>query len=391
MTIDGFVHPAFAAVAERFARQFRKPGSGGGALAIRMRGETMVDVWGGFADPHDVKPWSRDTMAMSFSTSKGVISTVVHRLVDRGMLTYDDRVADHWPAFGAAGKGEITVRQLLSHQAGLHDIRSLIDAGEDLLDAETMMARLAAARPDPPPGTGSGYHGFTYGWLVGGLVRAVTGKDVGVLVQSELAEPLGLEGMYVGVPPAEKARVAHTVLNTAQFSTIHGLATRAERFERTRRIAEAFFVEGFDRLLADPERRMLDVEIPAVNGVFTARDLATMYSALANGGSVDGVELLSRRTAHDVGRVQTRTRDYVLGFNMRWRLGYHQAFTTGRMPRRGFGHFGFGGSGAWADPSTGLSLGFVTNRVGSATTPIGDVRLARLGGAALAVVRGSAQ
>lgn len=136
---------------------------------------------------------------------------------------------------------------------------------------------------------------------------------------------------------------------------------------------------------------MLDVEIPAVNGVFTARDLATMYSALANGGSVDSVELLSRRTAHDIGRVQTRTRDYVLGFNMRWRLGYHQAFTTGRMPRRGFGHFGFGGSGAWADPSTGLSLGFVTNKVGSATTPIGDVRLARLGGAALAVVRGTAQ
>jgi len=387
MTIDGFVHPAFAVVADRFARQFRKPGSGGGALALRLRGETLVDVWGGFADPHDVTPWSRGTMAMSFSTSKGVISTVVHRLVDRGLLGYEDRVADHWPAFGAAGKGDITVRQLLSHQAGLHDIRSLIEVGEDLLDPEQMMERLAAARPDPPPGTGSGYHGFTFGWLVGGLVRAVTGKDVGVLVQSELVDLLDLDGMHIGVPASEKSRVAHTVLNTGQFNTIHGLAVRADRFDRTRRLAEAFFVEGFDRLLADPERRMLDVEMPAVNGVFTARSLAAMYGALANGGTVDGIEVLSRRTAHDIGRVQTRTRDYVLGFNMRWRLGYHQAFTTGRLPRRAFGHFGFGGSGAWADPTTGLSLAFVTNKIGSATTPIGDVRLARLGAAALAVVR----
>lgn len=387
MSIDGFVHPAFAVVADRFARQFRKPGSGGGALTVRLRGQTMVDVWGGFADPHDVRPWGRDTMAMSFSTSKGVIATVVHRLVDRGMLTYDDRVADHWPAFAAAGKEAITVRQLLSHQAGLHDIRSIIDAGEDLLDPELMMTRLAAARPDPPPGTGSGYHGFTFGWLVGGLVRAVTGKDIGVLVQSELAEPLDLDGMYIGVPGSEKDRVAHIVLNTGQFNTIHSLATRADRFERTRRVAEAFFVEGFDRLLADPERRMLDVEMPAVNGVFTARSLAKVYGALANGGTVEGVEVLSRRTTHDVGRVQTRSRDYVLGFNMRWRLGYHQAFTTGRLPRRAFGHFGFGGSGGWADPSTGLSLAFVTNKLGSATTPIGDVRLARLGAIALGAAK----
>ena len=114
MTIDGFVHPAFAPVAERFARDFRKPGSGGGALAVLLHGEPMVDVWSGFADPHDVRRWERDTMALSFSTSKGVIATVVHRLVDKGLLAYEDRVADHWPAFGANGKGDVTVRQLLA-------------------------------------------------------------------------------------------------------------------------------------------------------------------------------------------------------------------------------------------------------------------------------------
>src|SRR5690606_25831037 len=116
-TIDGYVHPAFADVAERFRRMFRRPGSGGGALAVRMRDEVMVDVWAGFADRHDVEPWTADTMAMSFSTTKGVASTVMHRLADRGELDYDQRVAHYWPEFGAAGKQQVTVRQLMSHQA----------------------------------------------------------------------------------------------------------------------------------------------------------------------------------------------------------------------------------------------------------------------------------
>ena len=124
---------------------------------------------------------------------------------------------------------------------------------------------------------------------------------------------------------------------------------------------------------------MLFAQMPAVNGVFTARALATMYGALANGGTVDGTELLSRRTVHEAGRVVTRDRDYILGLRMRWRLGYHQAFTGLRSPRRAFGHFGFGGSGGWADPSSGISVGFVTNRLGTATTPMADARLIRLG------------
>jgi CubicO group peptidase (beta-lactamase class C family) len=377
-TIDGYVHPAFADVAERFRRMFRKPGGGGGALAVRLRDETMVDVWAGFADRHDITPWTADTMAMSFSTTKGVAATVMHRLADRGELDYDQRVAHYWPAFGVAGKHDVTVRQVMSHQAGLHDVARLIDSAEDLLDHELMEQRLAAAEPHPPPGTAPGYHGFTFGWLMSGLARAITGLDMQDLVQQELATPLKTDGLHIGVDEQGAARAAPLVFTS--WGPIRMLGTQGHRLRWTRRLREAFYVEDFDELLEDPGGQMLGAQMPAVNGVFTARALATMYGALANGGSVDGVQLLSRRTVHEAGRVQTRDRDYVLGLRMRWRLGYHQGFTGAtRSPRRAFGHFGFGGSGAWADPSTGLSLGFVTNRLGTATTPLADGRLIRLG------------
>ena len=377
-TIDGYVHPAFADVAERFRRMYRGPGSGGGALAVRLRDEVMVDVWAGYADRHDVHPWTADTMAMSFSTTKGVAATVMHRLADRGELDYDERVAHYWPAFGAAGKQQVTVRQLMSHQAGLHDITGVLESVEDLLDHEVLEKRLAAAAPHPAPGTAPGYHGFTFGWLMSGLARAITGMDMQDLVQQELAEPLKTDGLHIGADEQTAARAAELVF--ANWGPIRTLGTQGHRLKWTRRLKQAFFVEDFDELLEDPSGQMLAAQMPAVNGVFTARALATMYGALANGGTVDGTELLSRRTVHEAGRVVTRDRDYILGLRMRWRLGYHQAFTGARSPRRAFGHFGFGGSGGWADPSSGLSVGFVTSRLGTATTPMADARLIRLGG-----------
>lgn len=380
--IDGYVHPAFADVAERFRRMYRRSGSGGGALAVRMRDETMIDVWAGYADRHGVVPWTADTMSMSFSTTKGVASTVMHRLADRGELDYDARVAYYWPAFGVAGKQDVTVRQLMSHQAGLHDITRVLDSVDDLLDHQLLEQRLAAASPDPAPGTRPGYHGFTYGWLLSGLARAITGTDMRDLVQDELAQPLKTDGLHIGVDDATAARVAPLVF--AGWGPVRVLGTQGHRLGWTRRLRGAFYVQDFDELLEDPTGRMLLAQMPAVNGVFTARALATMYGALANGGTVDGIELLSRRTVHEAGRVVTRDRDYVLGLKMRWRLGYHQAFTGARSPRRAFGHFGFGGSGGWADPSSGVSLGFVTNRLGSATTPLADARLVRLGGMVVA-------
>jgi CubicO group peptidase (beta-lactamase class C family) len=368
---------------------FRRPSQGGGALAVYLRGEPVVDVWAGYADDRGTVPWERDTAAMSFSTTKGMVSTVVHRLVDRGELAYDEPVASFWPAFGTVDKQDVTLRLLLSHQAGLHRIRGVVPTAEDLLDHEALTALLATQSPRKPRSGGTGYHALTFGWLVAGIVHEVTGLGLREAVQKELAEPLGLDGCWIGAPLAERHRVA-TLFHAGPDIPMDRFAARVEHLRRTRYFAEALLIDGFERLLYnDPDRRILDTEMPAANGVFTARSLAKVYAALATGGSVDGVQVLSPDTLREAGRVQHRGRDYVLGLPMRWRLGYHQAFTAGRPAWKAFGHFGYGGSGAWADPETGLALAFVTNRLGSITTPVGDVRLPRLGAAALAVERGT--
>ena len=381
----------FRPLIERFDSMFRKPSHGGGALAVYWRGQPVVDVWTGYADSKGQRRWERDTASMSFSTTKGVASTVVHRLVDRGLLDYDEPLATYWPAFGEESKQHLTLRMLLSHQAGLHRIRGLAATADDLLDHETITEIIAAQSPGGPTSGGSGYHGFTFGWLVAGLVKQVTGLGLREAVELELAKPLELDGFWIGAPEAEWDRVAELFPPLPKMFGVDRVAVRAERFSRTRYLAEALMIDGWERLLFDdPDRRILETEMPAANGVFTARSLAKMYAALATDGTVDGVEVLSEQTLHEAGRVQSRSRDYVLGLPMRWRLGYHQAFTAGRPAWKAFGHFGYGGSGVWADPETGMSLAFVTNRLGSVTTPVGDIRLPRLGAAALAVARASA-
>lgn len=377
--IDGVVHPRYRPVALRFASLFRRASHGGGALTIYRGDELVLDVWGGYRDVEALLPWRRDTMAMSFSTTKGATSTVVHRLVDRGLIDVDATVAAHWPEFGGDGRDEITVRQLLSHQAGLHRIRRRVSSAEEMLDHEAMIDLVSSQRPSPRPGRVSGYHGITYGWLVAGLCRAVTGKSIGQLVQEEIVEPLDLDGMYIGTPRDQHHRVASLYPRPPAYMHGKAAARLAERVPATRGVAAALMVDGFEDLWFEPERRLLETEMPAANGVFTARSLATMYAALANRGRLGDVRFLSEETVRLLGKVQRRDRDIVLGLPMRWRLGYHHAFIAGRPMPKAFGHFGYGGSGGWADPETGLSVAFVTNRLGNATTPIGDVRLVRLG------------
>ena len=385
--IDGLVHPDFVDVAVRFTGLFRHRDTGGAALAVRHHGEPVVDIWGGYRDLDAAVPWARDTMAMSFSTTKGVAATVIHRLADRGLIDYDAPVAEHWPAFAGDGRDRITVRQLLSHQAGMHHCRSLVTDAEELLDHEHMIELAAKQRPSPPPGTAAGYHGLTFGWLLAGLARAVTGEDMRTLFAHEIAEPLGLDGLHLGCPDERRDRVAPLFPETPAMLRKTVAGRLVERVSPFRPFAEALLVEGFDRLWFEEEQRILDTQMPAVNGVFTARALAKMYAALACRGEVDGVRFLTPETVHRAGKVQHRDRDRVLNIPMRWRLGYHQAFTLGLPPPEGFGHFGYGGSGAWADPETGVSVGFVTNRLWGSTTPIGDTRLARLNAAVLAAVR----
>ena len=176
-------------------------------MCVYHRGRKVVDVWGGRRDQQG-RPWEEDTMAMSFSTSKGVVSTLIHILADRALLDYDDPVARHWPEFAQAGKQDITIRDVLTHRAGLPGIRSLIDGGERILDWNFMVEALARATPMLRPGSTSAYHALTYGWLAGEIVQRVAGRPLPQVLREELAEPLGLDGLYIGAPPSAIARAA---------------------------------------------------------------------------------------------------------------------------------------------------------------------------------------
>lgn len=383
MKIEGEWDRAFDEVALTLRRQLSGFGRGGAAVCVYHRGRPVVDIWAGQSSRGTA--WDQDTLSLSFSTTKGVMATLLHVLVDRGHLRHEDPVARHWPEFGQAGKGSITVRQLLSHEAGLYSIRSRIDHADRMLDWDHMVDVLAAARPAFEPGSASGYHGLTYGWLVGELIRRVTGRSLEQVLAEELVGPLGLDGLTLGCPAPERHRIA-TLLRPAldpeplvTGPLLGRLASILPIPLDTGRIAEALVPKGVLPVFFSPA--ILDVPVPAANGVFTARSLARLYAALAGGGSLDGVRLLSAETLDAAGRVQSRRFDRVLSFPMRWRMGYHFVPSLRGIVRRAFGHFGFGGSGAFADPVRDVSVAMTLNRV--AGLPVGDLRMVQIATAAL--------
>ena len=393
--LSGDAHPMFAPVVSYFGKLFNPDSRGGGALAVRWHGQPVVDVWAGFADRRRSQPWERDTVTICFSTTKGVASTVIHRLADRGLVDYEAPVASYWPEFGVAGKQAITVRELLSHQAGLHSMTDLVGRPEDLLDHITLENRLAARPPDPWPGH-PGYHAITYGWLLAGLARRVTGFGMADLVREELARPLDTDGLGIGMPPDGLRRFAPPIGRTPPVRpTPHLFASMSARsmptlrkVELTRRFLEALYVPYFDQVLTGPSPLVLNTEMPSVNGLLSAQALAKLYAIIANDGVVEGVRLLSPETVRTLSKIQTRAHDAVIGMRMNWRMGYHRAGAQGYRGDSAFGHYGFGGSGGWADPVSGLSFGFVTNELKLIQAPVGgDHRIFRLAGLVLRSVR----
>ncbi|HEB91008.1 MAG TPA: class A beta-lactamase-related serine hydrolase [Deltaproteobacteria bacterium] len=391
--IHGMAEAPFWPVVQAFERQLEASG-GGAAVCVYHEGRKVVDLWGGVRDEND-RPWREDTMAMSFSTSKGITSTLLHILVDRGLLRYDDPVARYWPEFAAEGKGTISVRDLMTHRAGLSRLRPLVDHGDRILDWDHMVEALARTRARPT--VRSAYHALTYGWLTGELIQRITRKSLPEVIHEELVLPLGLDGMYIGSPPEARARAAQLSARPgSEGSGLLGLLV-------SERVADA--LTAFNRLLGLPldlrhmldalvppgegeglwHDRILEVPVPAANGLFTARSLARLYAAIAEGGTLDGVELLSSSMIPRMARIQVETRDRVIPVRMGWRLGYHTAFTNRGPLESAFGHFGFGGSGAWADPSRRLSVAMVNNRLGG--TPFGDMRIAAIGGAVMESLR----
>ncbi len=392
-TVQGEVHPAFQGVARVLERQIRRNG-GGMAICVYHRGKPVVDVWAGTRDDSGT-PWERDTTAMSFSTTKGVTATLLHVLVDRGLLDYDDPVSKHWPEFAEGRKAAITVRQLLCHEAGLHHIRRMVDHANRMLDWTHMVEALAAAEPAFVPGSLNAYHGLTFGWLIGELAQRVTNRPFAELVRTELALPLGLDGFWIGASPEAQAKAARLRVPPLGLNDRTGAARPYAKAVQTicrglripfdpSFLADALVPRDVMRTFWHPD--ILTPSIPSANGLFTARDLARLYATLGAGGRLDGVSLLSEKTLARATEVQNRRVDRVVPVKMHWRLGYHRAFTGLGAPKRGFGHFGFGGSGGWTDPKRQLAVAMVNNRV--AGSPFGDLRMLAIGAEAL---RGAAR
>ncbi|WP_433685949.1 serine hydrolase domain-containing protein [Nocardia sp. CA-119907] len=392
------VDPRFVRLADHFFGMFTQPARGGGALAIYLDGRPVVDIWAGWAAKD--RRWNGDNVALTFSTGKGVATTVVHRLAERGLIDYASPVATYWPEFGAHGKDDITVRDVLSHRAGLHRVRGLVPGREGILDYDAVVAALAESPADPRRIRTSGYHAITFGWLVAEIVQRATGDRFTDLVRREIAEPLGYDEFWFQVPASERYRIAKIFPHLSPPGIRWNTASSVLSWVRpVRGLAEAGMPENFDELVRDP--RVHDVVMPGWNGVFSARALARMYGALANGGRVEAlapgrggpgiraVQLLKPETIELINQTQRAdSRDYVLGLPLKFTLGYHRPVVMSKQqPRNAFGHYGLGGSGAYADPDLGMSIAFVTNRLGNAVTALGDARLARLAAIASHIAR----
>ena len=356
--MSGAADPNFSCVVRAFASMFPARRFGGGALAVYVDGQPAVDIWRGWSDRAGRQPWSADTAPMVFSATKGMAATVIHRLADRGLIDYEAPVAEYWPEFGANGKSELTVREVMRHQAGLSGLRGA--KTEDLLDHVMMEERLAAA----PPGRLLGkpaYHALTFGWLMSGLARAVTGKGMRALIREELAEPLGTDGMHLGRPPAGSPTRVAEIIMPQNIVANPILSCAARRFAN--QLSGGFRSMYFPGVIAavQGDMPMLDAEMPAANGIVTARGLARMYGAIANGGEIDGTRFLSRGIVAGLTGRRSLQPDRNLFVPLAFHLGYHSLPIGNVMP--GFGHVGLGGSVGWTDPAEGVAFALVHNRL----------------------------
>ncbi|HWC79396.1 MAG TPA: serine hydrolase domain-containing protein [Pseudonocardiaceae bacterium] len=365
--IEGSVAAGFEPVREAFARNFAERGDVGAAVCVYRHGVPVVDLWGGIADVDSGRAWQQDTLQLVYSATKGATATMAHLLAQRGELDLDAPVARYWPEFAAAGKAGIPVRWLLSHQAGLPVLDTPVPVAEALA-WQPMVDALAAQKPVWEPGTAHGYHGRTYGWLVGEVIRRVSGRTPGTFFAEEIAGPLGLD-FFIGLPESARPRVSTMVTDPPIDPATFDIAMVPEEFRpivAAMGDPEALFNKAF--AITDPaaidfgSAEVQAAEIPASNGIGTARSLARMYAALI--GEVDGIRLLNPETVAAARKEQATGPDRVLMLPSRFGLGY--MLPLPESPWGGpnsFGHPGRGGSLAYADPDTGIAFGYVMNHI----------------------------
>jgi CubicO group peptidase (beta-lactamase class C family) len=362
---SGWVAPGFEEVRAEFERNFAERDEIGAAVAAYWRGEKVVDLWGGRRTPSGDEPWNEDTMVLVNSTTKGLAAMTIAIADSRGWIDYDARVAEYWPEFAQNGKAAITVRQLLSHEAGLVWIDEPLRF-EDLRDLDYVGRALAKQKPAWEPGTRHGYHAMTIGLYMQELIRHVdpAHRTLGRFFHEEIAEPLGIE-FYIGLPPeVPDERLARLRTFTARRS-LRALPHTAAGY--VLRILWPWSLLRKSMLFAevDPnDRAWLEVEVPAGNGVGTARAIARAYSAFAEGGADLGITaqtLADLMAPHDV----ERERDEVMGTPSWLSLGFLKpgpqlSFGTSQSA---FGTPGAGGSFGFADPDSRLGYAYVMNNM----------------------------
>jgi CubicO group peptidase (beta-lactamase class C family) len=353
--IQGCCDRRFAGLRSAFESNFREHGEVGAALTVALEGRPVVDLWAGWADRARTRPWVRDTLVNVFSVGKPMAALCLLMLIERGQVDLDAPVAEHWHEFAAAGKSEVTVRMLLSHRAGLPAIRRPLPP-LGMYDWRLMTSELAAEEPWWRPGSAHGYHVNTFGFLIGELVRRVSGETIGGFLRRAVADPLGAD-FHFGLPSRDDRRVAE-FLFPEMPSGLTGAQTPG--MVRNAYLNPAGF-SGLGVVNTGAWRR---AEMPSTNGHSSARAVARIYSALAAGGAVDGIRLLEADTVELATREVSSGQDLVLDRPSRFGLGFQ--LTQPERPlgpnQRSFGHFGAGGSLGFADPDHALAFAYTPNQ-----------------------------
>jgi CubicO group peptidase (beta-lactamase class C family) len=392
-TVHGTCDPRFARVREVFDRHFADGEELGAAFAVFLDGEPVVDLWGGVADRHSGRAWEGDTPVLTYSCTKAVTATAALLLAERGLLDVTAPVAEVWPEFAQAGKERVTVEHLLTHQTGLPAIEEQVPL-EEFEDQVAIADRLAGQAPIWEPGTAHGYHALTYGFLVGEVIRRVSGKTVGEIVATEITGPLGLE-LWVGAPDDVAARAARLSAGTRQKPATDtgsdNVSTRAELpgpgpgdpiYEMSRAALDKDSL--MNRALGNPPIHRLQgganhpvilrAGWPAMGAVATARGLAGFYRDLVAG------RILRAETLKGATRRRVNGPDRVLFVDSSFGLGYMRPSLTFLTPAGGaesaFGHTGMGGSLGLGDVEHGLGMAYTMNKMAGAVS--GNLRAYRL-------------
>jgi CubicO group peptidase (beta-lactamase class C family) len=371
MAVQGTCDPKFQEVRQEFERNFQERGEVGASVCVTVQGQTVVDLWGGQANAGSNTPWQEDTVSVVFSSTKGATALCAHMLASRGQLDLDAPVATYWPEFAQSGKENIPVKMLLSHQAGLPAVRETLPDGA-YADWDLIVTALAKEEPFWEPGTRNGYHALTFGWLVGEVVRRVSGKSLGTFFKDEVADPLGLD-FWIGLPEDKESQVAPMIAAepNPESPFFREIATPGS-------IQSIVLLNMGGYMGAEPQfdtRAAHAAEIGGAGGVTNGRGLAGMYEPLALGGKKDSVELVNPETLARMGRVASSTgKDAVLVMPTRFALGYMKTMDNRKEPagvqdsvlvsEAAFGHVGAGGSFGFADPPAAMSFGYTMNRMG---------------------------